>query len=395
MRRIVFALLIAATVVGVSVAIAAQGDSSSGSGGTSAVRASGGRPSSTTTSSTTTTTTTRPVPSSDAPLKLLRTVGTNISPKSVVASGRGLVFAQNMMYKHSVTVYDRNGELVKTIPDTVDLSQFGVAGHPGISRGAPVEVAFSPDGAKAYVSNYSMYGAGWGPEGSDECHPSDGYDNSFVYRVDVKSLAVDNVIGVGSVPKYVATTPDGKYVIVTNWCTFDASIIDVATQKEVKRIPLGPYPRGIVVTPDSRTAYIAVMGTQNIARVDLTNFTTSWIYGVGQGPRHLVLSPDGTTLYATLNGEGKVAKIDAASGTVQAKVSTGQAPRSMTISADGKYLYVVNYESGTMSKVDTATMQTVQALPTGFHPIGITYDRTTGNVWVANYTGSIMIFGPG
>jgi YVTN family beta-propeller protein len=395
MRRIVFALLIAATVVGVSVAIAAQRDSSSDDpvGGT-AVRASGDD-GSTTTTSTSTTTTTLAVPSSDAPLKVLRTVGTNISPKSVVASGRGLVFAQNMMYKHSVTVYDRNGELVKTIPDTVDLSQYGVTGHPGISRGAPVEVAFSPDGSKAYVSNYSMYGAGWGPEGSDECHPSDGYDSSFVYRVDVKSLAIDNVIAVGSVPKYVATTPDGKYVIVTNWCTFDASIIDVATQKEIKRTPLGPYPRGIVVTPDSKTAYLAVMGTQNIARVDLTNFTTSWIYGVGQGPRHLVLSPDGRTLYATLNAEGKVAKIDAASGTVQSKVTTGRAPRSMTISADGKYLYVVNYESGTMSKVDTATMQTVQTLPTGFHPIGITYDRTTGNVWVANYTGSIMIFGPG
>ncbi len=393
MRRIVLAVLIAATIVGVSLAVAAQGDSG-GDGHDTAVRA-GGTPSSTTTStSSSTTTTTLPVPDSAAPLKLLRTVGTNISPKSVVASGRGLVFAQNMMYKHSITVYDRNGELVKTIPDTVDLSQYGITDHPGTSRGAPVEVAFSPDGTKAYVSNYSMYGANWGPEGSDECHPSDHYDNSYVYRVDVKSLAIDNVIGVGAVPKYVATTPNGRYVIVTNWCTFDASIIDVATQKEVKRIPLGPYPRGIVVTPDSKTAYIAVMGGTSIARVDLADFSTSWIYGVGQGPRHLVLSPDGATLYATLNGEGKVAKIDAASGAVQAKVSTGQAPRSMTISADGRYLYIVNYESGTMSKVDAATMQTVQTLPTGFHPIGITYDRQTGDVWVANYTGSIMIFGP-
>ena len=96
MRRIVFALLIAATVIGVSVAVAAQGDSSSGgSDRDTAVRASGGGSSTTSTSSSTTTTTTLPVPSSDAPLKLLRTVGGNISPKSVVASGRGLVFAQN------------------------------------------------------------------------------------------------------------------------------------------------------------------------------------------------------------------------------------------------------------------------------------------------------------
>ncbi|MGZ6954489.1 MAG: YncE family protein [Acidimicrobiia bacterium] len=390
MRRVALLVLAAITVVGVSILVAAQtGDSGSGPVRTAEARRA------TTTSSSTTTTTTLPVPSSDGDLQLLRTVTGDISPKSVVASGRGQVFAQNMMYKHTITVYDRSGNLVKTIPDTVDLATFGVGGHPGTSRGAPVEVAFSPDGTKAYISNYSMYGAGFGPEGSDECHPSDGYDRSFVYRVDVKTLTIDHVIEVGAVPKYVAATPDGKYVIVTNWCTFDASIIDVATLTEVERIPLGPYPRGIVVTPDSRTAYIAVMGTQNIARLDLTNLTTSWIYGVGSGPRHLVLSPDGTTLYATLNGEGRVAKLDAARGIVEAKVTTGQAPRSMAISTDGKSLYVVNYESGTMSKVDAATMRTVQTVKTGFHPIGITYDRQTGDVWVANYTGSIMIFGTG
>jgi YVTN family beta-propeller protein len=392
MRRIVFAVLLAATVVGVSLVVASRdGDDHSGSVRTAADR----HAQRATTTSSTTTTTTLPTPDASGPLHLVRTVTGDISPKSVVASGRGLVFAQNMMYKHTVTVYDRNGDLVTTIPDTVDLSAFGVSGHPGISRGAPVEVAYSPDGTKAYVSNYSMYGAGWGPEGSDECHPSDGYDRSYVYRVDVKTLKIDNVILVGSVPKYVATTPDGRYVIVTNWCTFDASIIDVATQQEVERIPLGPYPRGIVVTPDSRTAYVAVMGSTTIARIDLTNFTTSWIYGVGSGPRHLVLSPDGTTLYATLNGEGRVAKIDPVAGRVLAKVATGSNPRSMTISADGKYLFVVNYESGTMSKLDAITLADVQTVRTGYHPIGITYDRQTNDVWVANYTGSIMIFANG
>ncbi len=335
------------------------------------------------------------MPDSDGTLTLLDTVTGDISPKSVVASGRGLVFAQNMMYKHSITVYDRSGGLVKTIPDTVDLAAFGVTDHPGTSRGAPVEVAFSPDGSKAYVSNYSMYGEGFGPEGSDQCHPADGYDRSYVYRIDVKTLTIDDVILVGSVPKYVATTPDGRYVIVTNWCTFDASIIDTATQTEVERIPLGAYPRGIVVTPDSSTAYVAVMGTHDIARIDLATFGVSWIYGVGSGPRHLVMSPDGATLYATLNGEGTVAKIDPASGTVQTKVRTGSAPRSMAISTDGKHLYVVNYESGTMSELDATTMADVQDVQTGYHPIGITYDRTTGDVWVANYTGSIMIFGTG
>ena len=70
-------------------------------------------------------------PSSDGRLEKVETITGDISPKSVVASGTGLVFAQNMMYTHTVTVYDRDGELVTTIPDAVDLVAFGVDGPPG------------------------------------------------------------------------------------------------------------------------------------------------------------------------------------------------------------------------------------------------------------------------
>jgi YVTN family beta-propeller protein len=376
----------AARALALAVAVALLGACGGGGDGRAAPAAS-----STTTTVPPTTTTTF-VPSSAGPLGLVRTVTGDISPKSVVASGRGVVFAQNMMYRHTITVYDRNGDLMKTIPDTVRLADFGLPDQGAPVKGAPVEVAFDPSGAHAYVSNYSMYGPGFGPEGDDDCPQQNSYDNSFLYRVDVAKLVIDGVIPVGKVPKYVAVSPDGAHVLATNWCSYDLSVVDPATNREVKRIPLGPYPRGIVVSPDSRTAYVAVMGTHDIARVDLSTYAVSWIRGVGSGPRHLVLSPDGAALFVTLNGEGKVAKLDPRSGTMLAKVSTGRAPRSMDISADGQALYVVNYESSDMSKLSTYDMKVEQTVPTGYHPIGITYDRKTGRVWVSCYSGEIEIF---
>ena len=316
-----------------------------------------------------------------------------LSPKSIVASGRGVVYAQNMIYSHSVTAYDSDGNFLATIPDTVDLAAFGVDGRPpGEVQGGPVELAFSSDRTKAYVSNYSMYGPGFDHPGDDECSPSTGVDLSFVYRIDVATHTIDQVIPVGAVPKYVATTPDGRYVLVSNWCTYDLSVIDVATGREVQRVPMGPYPRGIAVSPDSRTAYVAVMGGTEIAVVDLTTFEVGRFAGVGGGPRHIVISPDGATLYVTLNRDGEIARLDARTGEVTGRVSTGQAPRSMDIAADGQSLYVVNYESSTVSKVTTGDMVEVQELPTGHHPIGITYDAATGRVWVACYSGEILIY---
>ena len=262
-------------------------------------------------------------PSSKLKLQLRDTISSaEISPKSVVSTGTGYVFAQNMMYRHTITVYDSKSlKLVKTIPDSVDAAKVGIKGHTGTVKGAPVEAAVTPDGRFMYVSQYSMYGDGFYHEGTDMCSPSSNIDRSYVYRVPLDTLKVDTAIKVGAVPKFVAVTPDQKYLLVSNWCSYTLSVVDVNTNKQIKSIYLGPYPRGIAVDPESRYAYVAVMGTYNIARVDLGTFTVSWINGVGSGPRHLCMAGDGKYLYATLNGEGNVAKID-----TQTKQGRGQGP---------------------------------------------------------------------
>ena len=296
-------------------------------------------------------------PSDRARLKLAGVISGNISPKSVASSGAGYVTAQNMMYRHSVTVYDAATlKLVKTISDSVNLPKLGYREY-GTAKGAPVEAAFSSDGRYAFVSNYSMYGAGFGPEGSDSCTPSSGTSRSFVYRIDMKTLAIDRAYRVGAVPKVVAVTPDDRFVLVSNWCTWDLSVISTKLGREVKRIPIGPYPRGIAVSPKGNAAYVAVMGGNELVRVDLGNWSTSRV-GVGAGPRAAVFHPSDRYIFATLNAEGRVAKLDLQTGAVRAKVATGSAPRSMDISADGRSLYVVNYESGTVTKLRTSDMST-------------------------------------
>jgi hypothetical protein len=65
-------------------------------------------------------------------MRLAKTIHGNISPKLVVASGSGYIVAQNMMYRHSITVYDRSDRLVKTISDRVDLEALG---GPATGRG--------------------------------------------------------------------------------------------------------------------------------------------------------------------------------------------------------------------------------------------------------------------
>ncbi len=326
------------------------------------------------------------------PVRILSLSG-NLASKSVDASSRGLVFAQNMMYQHSISVFGPDGALLTTIPDAVDLTTFGITGHPGRSKGAPVEMAFSPDGSFAWVSNYHMYGQGFSAEPSDTCTSGDGYTHSYVYKIDTATSQIVKVVEVGVVPKYVAMTPDGKHVVVTNWCSMDISVIDTATNAVVATVPSGGrYPRGIAISKDSGTAYVALMGSGKVIALDLATGKVRDFAQPGSRTRHLTMSPDGSKLYATNSGDNDVVEMDAKTGAILRSVTVGAEPRSMTVSADGGALYVVNYNASSMSKVRTSDFTVVATVPTDGNPIGITYEPTKKAVWVACYGGTILVF---
>jgi YVTN family beta-propeller protein len=325
-------------------------------------------------------------------MKLIKTINGSISPKSVRSSGDGVVSAHNMMYRHSVTVYDaKTFELLHTIPDSVSLKDFGASNNSGTYKGAPVEGSFSPDGKYLYVSNYAMYGKGYNKEGHDTCSPADGYDKSFVYRINRATYQIDSIYPVGSVPKVVEVTPDNKYVLAANWCSYTVSVISVEKNKVVKTIKIGRYPRGIAISNDSTKAYVAEMGGNRIHVINLQDFSTSFI-PIGSNPRAIVLSPDNSTMYVTMNLSGRVASWNLITNKPGKSVRTGEAARSLAISSDGSSLYVVNFKSDTMSRVRTTDMKVTQNIKVCNEPIGITYDVPTGNTWVACYKGQIKIF---
>lgn len=332
------------------------------------------------------------VTSAEQKMVLFSTINGSIAPKSVLASNNGLVSAHNMMYRHSVTIYDATTtKLIATVPDTVVLSDFGFKKYSGSYKGAPVEGAFSPDGNYLYFTNYSMYGKGFTKEGHDKCSPASGYDDSFLSRIDLATMKIDAVYPVGSVPKVVQVTPDNKYVLVSNWCSYTVTVISVESGKRVKDVKIGRYPRGIEISEDSQFAYVAEMGGSNVHRIDLNDFSKTLI-PIGVNPRALELSPDGKFLYATLNSSGKVIAWNLLKNKAFKSVKTGDAARSLALSSDGTALFVVNFFSNTVSKVRTSDMQVLQTIKVCNEPIGISYDTSTNRTWVACYGGSLKVF---
>ena len=328
----------------------------------------------------------------ESKMKLVKTFTGSLTPKSVAASQTGLVSAHNMMYSHSVSIFDSESlELVKNVKDTVDFASLGVSGFSGLHKGSPVEGAYSPDGKYLYFTNYAMYGKGFNKEGTDKCSPADGYDKSYLSRLDLETLKIDAVYPVGSVPKVVKVTPDNKYILVSNWCSYTVSVISVEKEKVVKTIKIGRYPRGIAISADSAYAYVVEMGGSNIHRINLGDFSKSLI-PIGVNPRAVELSPDNKTLYATLNVSGRVISWDLEANRAIKSVKTGATARSLAISGDGSALFVVNFTSGTVTKLRSTDLSKVQTIKVCREPIGITYDNESNRTWVACYEGSVKVF---
>lgn len=328
----------------------------------------------------------------DGKLRLVKTITGNIAPKSVRASSNGLISAHNMMYRHSVTIYDAKSlELKATIPDTVDLNKFGFRKSKTLVKGSPVEGAFSSDDQYLYVTNYAMYGKGFNREGTDKCAPRDRYDRSFLYRINASTFDIDAIYKVGVVPKVVEITPDNRFALVSNWCSYDLTVISLEEQRPIKTIAIGAYPRGIAVTGDSKFAFVAQMGGSVLHKINLMDFSKS-VISVGANPRALQISSDDKVLFATLNVSGQVIAIDLEREKVVKRIKTGQAARSLALSSDGSALFVVNYASDTLAKVRVSDFKVLQKIKVCDRPIGITYEKSMDQTWVACYGGSIKVY---
>jgi YVTN family beta-propeller protein len=332
-------------------------------------------------------------------LRLVKTLTGGLTPKSIVSAQNGKVFAMNMMYNHTITVFNRRYKRAKVIDDSVDLSRFGFRRYGQKVRGAPVEAALDPRTRRMYVSNYSMYGPGFGNPGFDKCLASDRVDPGFVYEINIKTLRKTDVIEVGEVPKYLAVSPDGRYLLVGNWCSWDISVVDLRKGKEIRRIPAGVGPRGIAFSPNSKTAYVTLVGEDKILVIDLKTFRVQReISDIGVRPRHLVMGPEGRYLYITAQGkdkpnlvDGRILKYDRKRGKVVARSRLLTEPRTTVMSDDGKSLYVVDYYPGTIVKLRASDLKVVQEKYLGFHPIGVTYDNASDKLWVSGYGGTVWV----
>lgn len=274
----------------------------------------------------------------------------------------------------------------------------------------PHEVAVSPDGRTAYVSNfgrYSVYPAGdtmhdkagntitaidlvdrkvkstWdlgthtGPHGMILSH--DGKlmwatteTPQAVLELDAASGKILHVWNTNQVRSHmIVDTLDEKKFYVTNTVSGSVSVIDKNTG-EVKIISTGPGTEGIAISPDGKEVWAASRIDAKISIISTAADTivASFPSG-GKGPKRMAFTPDGAQVWVTNSASNQTTVFDARSREMLAALDMAKAPSSLYFSGDGRHVYVTNANANELTTVDVAARKILTVVPIGTDPDGI------------------------
>lgn len=137
--------------------------------------------------------------------------------------------------------------------------------------------------------NQTVVEVGKGPEGFDLTS-----DGKFLWAaqsrdggISIIDVAAKKVVGSMNIAtkrsNRLKFTLDGKLALVSDLEGGELVVIDAASRKQVKRIPMGRA-EGILMDPSGTRAFIAVAGENHIAILDLKSLTVTGKLETGKGP---------------------------------------------------------------------------------------------------------------
>ena len=199
--------------------------------------------------------------------------------------------------------------------------------------------------------------------------------NNTLAIINLTTGQIESEIPVGVAPYDVAISPDGKTACVSNWggrratpqdktaksagtdvvidnhgssATGTVSLIDLATNKQIAEIATGLHPADVEISRDGKTLYVANACSDTVSVIDIPSRAVKQSISVRPDPalpfgsacNALALSGDEKTLFVANGGNNAVAVVDLASNKTTGFIPTGWYPGG--VATDGKNLFIAN-----------------------------------------------------
>jgi len=245
----------------------------------------------------------------------------------------------------------------------------------------PTEIAVTPDGTRAYVTN------------------SNGL-SGIVSVIDTATNTVAATVPVGFNPQGVAVTPDGKYAYVTDDGSGELTVIGLDDRRLISRVFVGVGAHHLAFTPGERQVWVALgQAAQTLAL--LSTVTRSGTVDLGRphvighfDPAFLVhdllFSPGGEQVWITSADTSYVGVFSARTHRLLFRVPAGAPPQHLVF-ANG-YAYITSGYGSSIEQVDPHSGHVVRRVPA---PYG-SFDLDAADDYVVTaslFRGTLAIYG--
>jgi YVTN family beta-propeller protein len=229
----------------------------------------------------------------------------------------------------------------------------------------PHEVAVTPDGRKAYVSNVG--------------------DRSLTVvdltrNVVARTLRPDRV----DKPHGLAVTPDGRWLVVTSEGSHRIYLMNVArdsVERVITTTQAGTHM--IALSNDGHRAWLANRESDTLTEYEVASLHLLRTLKVGPGPEGIAMSPNGRWVVTALQNAGQVAVIDAGRGLVSTRLPAGQIPIRVAFPPRMPVALVTNRGSDDLTILDLAARHVIDTIPLGKHPGGVVTNQKGNRAYIA------------
>jgi YVTN family beta-propeller protein len=191
--------------------------------------------------------------------------------------------------------------------------------------------------------------------------------------VDPDSGRVLGTVKTGEGPHELVVSADGKTAFASNYGTGPApghtiSMIDIAAQKETRRIDVAPLSRPHGLAFGGGRLYFTAEASRKIARYDPAADKVDWEFETGQNTTHMVLPmPNLRTIFTSNISSNTVSMIEQGQGGTwsQTVIAVGKGPEGIDLSPDGRAVWSAHSQDGGVSVIDVATKKVTHTFDIG------------------------------
>ena len=222
-----------------------------------------------------------------------------------------------------------------------------------------------------------------------------------VTLIDLATMEAYRHVDVVGGPHEVAVSPGGERAMVTNYFKRGGgpqntlSLISLPDGATIKTIDLGEYstPHDVQWVNDSQVVCTAE-ANKALLLVNVDSGEIERVFETGKDGSHMLsLSPDRERLYSSnMFGGGSVSVFDFQSGEKIRDIDTGKECEGVGVSPDGRWLWAGNRAEDTVSIIDTGSLQIVKTLKSPGFPYRVEFTPNGKYALVPHArSGSLMV----